>query len=83
MGVIQVIMRTFIPGFNNDNHRIAYYDPVTKAALTPRQDYPGLRSQVNLAVRTRNLVLCHSVTDLFGQFLTRLTQLLIKEWETE
>ena len=31
-------------GFNNDNHRIAYYDPVTKAALTPRQDYPGLRS---------------------------------------
>ncbi len=31
-------------GFNNDNHRIAYYDPVTKTALTPRQDYPGLRS---------------------------------------
>ncbi len=26
-------------GFNNDNHRIAYYDPVTKTALT-RQDYP-------------------------------------------
>ena len=31
-------------GFNNDNHRIAYYDPATKAALTPRQDYPGFRS---------------------------------------
>jgi len=31
-------------GFNNDNHRIAYYNPATKAALTPRQDYPGLRS---------------------------------------
>lgn len=31
-------------GFNNDNHRIAFYDAATGAALTPRQDYPGLTS---------------------------------------
>lgn len=31
-------------GFNNDNHRIAYYDPVTGVALTPQQDLPGIIS---------------------------------------
>jgi prepilin-type N-terminal cleavage/methylation domain-containing protein len=29
-------------GFNNDNHRIAFFNAVTGVALTPRQDYPGL-----------------------------------------
>lgn len=34
-------------GFNNDNHRIAFFNPITGAALTPRQDYPGLTSPLS------------------------------------
>jgi prepilin-type N-terminal cleavage/methylation domain-containing protein len=34
-------------GFNNDNHRIAFFNPITGTALTPRQDYPGLTSPLS------------------------------------